>query len=71
MYVNHLKGYASSLGLSWMVKNMTEGVESFAGVTYESSHNEKDWWESADLKSFLADGKLCVVRGVSLQGPLR
>ena len=71
VYVNNLRDYASSIGLSCMAKNMTEGVESFTGITYESWHNEKDWWESAYLKSFLADERLCVVRGVSLQGPLR
>ena len=65
-YVNQLKDYASSLGLSCMAKNMTQGVESFAGVTYESGPGNREWWELADLKSFLAEGKLCVVRGVSL-----
>ena len=60
-YVNQLKDYASSLGISCMSKNMTQGVESFAGVTYESGPGNREWWEPADLKSFLADGKLCVV----------
>ncbi len=60
-YVNQLKDYASSLGLLCMAKNMTQGVESFAGVTYESGPGNREWWDPADLKSFLAGGKLCVV----------
>ena len=60
-YVNQLKDYASSLGLLCMAKNMTQGVESFAGVTYESGPDNREWWEPEDLKSFLAEGKLCVV----------
>ena len=50
-YVNQLKDYASSLGLSCMAKNMTQGVESFAGVTYESGPGNREWWDPADLKS--------------------
>ena len=60
-YVNQLKDYASSLGLLCMAKNMREGVESFAGVTYESGIGNREWWNPEDLKAFLAEGKLCVV----------
>lgn len=60
-YVNLLREYAESLGLSCMAKNMTEGAETFAGVTYESWPNEQDWWNPDDLKSFLAAGKLGVI----------
>jgi len=60
-YVNQLKDYASSRGLYCMAKNMTRGVESFAGVTYESAPGNREWWNPEDLKSFLSEGKLCVV----------
>jgi hypothetical protein len=60
-YVNRLKDYASSLGLLCMAKNMTEGVESFAGVTYESALGNREWWDPDDLKTFLAEDKICVV----------
>jgi len=60
-YVNQLKDYASSLGISCMAKNMTEGVESFAGVTYESASGNREWWEPDDLRAFLAEDKLCIV----------
>jgi len=59
--MNQLKDYASSLGISCMAKNMTEGVESFAGVTYESAGGNREWWNPDDLKAFLADDKVCVV----------
>ncbi len=60
-YVNQLQNYASTLGLFCMAKNMTEGVESFAGVTYESGPSNREWWECEDLKTFLEEGKLCMV----------
>jgi cysteinyl-tRNA synthetase len=61
VYVNSLKDYASASGLKCMAKNMTKGVESFAGVTYESWPDDKNWWDPADLRSFLSEGKLCIV----------
>ena len=60
-YVNQLKEYADTLGLFCMAKNMIQGAESFAGVTYESGPSNREWWESDDLKSFLEEGKLCVI----------
>jgi len=60
-YINQLKDYASTLGLFCMAKNMTQGAESFAGVTYESGPSFRAWWEKEDLKAFLEEGKLCVV----------
>ncbi|RKX91774.1 MAG: hypothetical protein DRZ90_14610 [Spirochaetes bacterium] len=60
-YVNQLKDYAATLGLSCMAKNMTQGAESFAGVTYESGPSNREWWEKEDLIGFLEEGKLCVI----------
>jgi len=60
-YVNSLREYAESLGLKCMAKNMTAGAENFAGVTYESSSSNMDWWDHNDLQSFLDKGKLCVI----------
>ncbi|MDF1566888.1 MAG: endo alpha-1,4 polygalactosaminidase, partial [Spirochaetaceae bacterium] len=60
-YVNALRDYAEERGVLCMAKNMREGVEDFAGVTYESWSDEADWWDSADLMKFLAEGKLCII----------
>jgi len=71
VYVNQLKDYASSLGISCMAKNMTEGVGSFAGVTYESAGGNREWWNPDDLKTFLAEDKLCVIFHYKERNPER
>jgi len=60
-YVNALRDYAEEQGVLCMAKNMTQGAEDFAGVTYESWSDESDWWDGAGLMEFLAEGKLCIV----------
>ena len=70
-YVNQLKDYAESLGVLCMAKNMTEGVDSFAGVTYESSPGNRMWWNAEDLRSFLNQGKLAVVFHYKERNPER
>jgi len=56
-YIQALREYAADRGLQCMAKNMRAGADNFDGVTYESYSDEKNWWETEDLKEFLNEGK--------------
>ncbi len=60
-YYQALCTYARSRGLQCMAKSTTRGAEDFAGVTYESSPDEKQWWPQKELQDFLAQGKIGIV----------
>ena len=60
-YVNTLCSYTHSKGMQCMAKNSVEGFGQFDGVTYESFHDEKNWWDTQGTKEFLDAGKLVVI----------
>lgn len=60
-YLTNLCDSAHALGMKCMAKNATAGLEIFDGGTFESYPEELDWWESADLKSFVDAGAPAVV----------
>jgi hypothetical protein len=60
-YVNALCDYTHSKGMKCMAKNTTEGFENFDGVTYESYHKEKNWWDTKGTKDFLNNNKLVII----------
>jgi endo-alpha-1,4-polygalactosaminidase (GH114 family) len=60
-YVNALCDYAHSKGIKCMAKNTVNGFDRFDGVTYESSHSEKNWWEQQGTRTFLASGKPVII----------
>ncbi len=60
-YVNTLCNYTHAKGIQCMAKNTVEGFEQFDGVTYESFHDEKNWWDTQGTKEFLDAGKLVVI----------
>ena len=56
-YINTLCNYTHSKGVKCMAKNTVEGFNDFDGVTYESFHDEKNWWDTDGTKAFLAQNK--------------
>ena len=60
-YYQLLCEYAIEQGLQCMAKNTTTDADRFAGVTFESSHDEMDWWEAEQLRNFLTKDKLGIV----------
>ena len=60
-YVNSLCDYAHSKGIKCMAKNTVDGFDRFDGVTYESSHGEKNWWEQQGTRKFLASRKPVII----------
>ncbi|MDO6515724.1 endo alpha-1,4 polygalactosaminidase [Zobellia uliginosa] len=60
-YFQELCAYVHKKGMKCMAKNFVENAENFDGVTYESYHHEKNWWETSGAQSFLEDGKLVII----------
>ncbi len=60
-YINKLCDHTRSKGMKCMAKNTVDGFEDFEGVTYESFHDNKDWWDKQGTKDFLASGKLVII----------
>lgn len=60
-YIQALCDYTHQKGMKCMAKNMTEGFEGFDGALYESYSDEKNWWDVAGAKNFLAAGKLVII----------
>ena len=60
-YINKLCDYTHSKGMKCMAKNSTKGFENFDGVTYESYHKEKNWWDKEGTKEFLNNNKLVII----------
>lgn len=60
-YFQELCSYVHENGMKCMAKNFVENAEDFDGVTYESYHNEKNWWDEAGAQSFLDAGKTVII----------
>ena len=60
-YINTLCDYTHSKGMKCMAKNTVEGFGNFDGVLYESYDDNKNWWDHADMQSFLEAGKLVII----------
>lgn len=61
IYINTLCDYARTKGLKCMAKNMLEGFENFDGITYESYHDLKNWWDTIVTSSFLEQKKPVII----------
>ncbi len=53
--------YVHANGMKCMAKNTVDGASDFDGVLYESYSDDKNWWDVAGAKSFLAAGKLVII----------
>jgi len=60
-YYQELCDYVHQKGMKCMAKNLVEGASEFDGVLYESSGNEKNWWDNSGTQSFLDAGKLVII----------
>ena len=60
-YYNELCNYVHSLDLKCMAKNTTINAAVFDGVTYESSSEERNWWNTTELVDFLDKKKLGII----------
>ena len=60
-YNQTLCAYVHSKGMKCMAKSTTRGASGFDGVTYESYNNEKNWWDTKELKDFLKEGKIGLI----------
>jgi hypothetical protein len=60
-YNQTLCTYVHKKGMKCMAKNTRNGAEMFDGGTYESYSDEKNWWNTAGLKSFLQEGKFGII----------
>lgn len=60
-YYQALCDHVHDQGMGCMAKNTRDGAEAFDGGTFESYPDDLDWWEHADLQSFLDEGRLAIV----------
>jgi len=60
-YINTLCAYTHTKGIKCMAKNGVEEFNIFDGVTYESSHDEKNWWDIEGTKAFLSQNKPVII----------
>ena len=60
-YFQELCDYTHEQGMLCMSKNIRIGAENFDGITMESYHNEKNWWDDETLEGFLKEGKLTII----------
>lgn len=60
-YFQQLCDYVHEKGMKCMSKNFVEHAEDFDGVTYESYHDDKNWWDKSGAQSFLDAGKVVVI----------
>ena len=60
-YIHTLCDYTHSKGVKCMAKNTVEGFDTFDGVTYESFHGEKNWWDTDGTKAFLSQNKPVII----------
>ena len=60
-YISTLCDYVHKKGMKCMAKNIVERFENFDGVLYESSSEEKNWWNEEGTKRFLDSGKLVII----------
>lgn len=60
-YFQQLCDYVHSKGMKCMSKNLSENIDNFDGVTFESYEIEKNWWDVDAAQAFLKTGKLFIV----------
>jgi len=60
-YINTLCAYTHKKGMKCMAKNTVEGFDDFDGVLYESTSENKNWWEREGTRDFLKAGKLVII----------
>ena len=60
-YYQELCDYAHKKGIKCMAKNTVRGAAKFDGALYESYDNDKNWWDTDGLQSFLDAGKLVII----------
>ncbi len=60
-YLRELYDYGASRGMKCMSKNTREHAGFFDGVTWESYSNDKNWWDSGELRGFLNEGKPVII----------
>ena len=64
-YINTLCAYAHTKMMKCMAKNTVEGFSDFDGVTYESYHDGKNWWDTEGTHRFLTEEKLVIINHYS------
>jgi cysteinyl-tRNA synthetase, unknown class len=60
-YYRALCDYTHAKGMHCMAKNLTDGADSFDGVLYESSSEEKSWWDQPGGIAFAKAGKPVII----------
>lgn len=60
-YYQELCDYVHQKGMKCMAKNTVVNASNFDGVLYESSTDEKNWWDAIGAQSFLNAGKLVII----------
>ena len=60
-YYQELCDYVHEKGMKCMAKNTVEGASGFDGVLYESYTDDRNWWETSGLQSFLNQNKLVII----------
>lgn len=60
-YYRELCDHVHAKGMKCMAKSTVDSAEMFDGATYESYEDDRNWWDEAGAKSFLADNKPVVI----------
>jgi cysteinyl-tRNA synthetase, unknown class len=60
-YYRALCEYTHAKGMRCMAKNITDGADIFDGVLYESSSDEKSWWDQDGGIAFAKAGKPVII----------
>ena len=60
-YYQGLCDHVHEQGMGCMAKSTREGAEDFDGGTFESFPDDLDWWEHADMQSFVDAGLPAVI----------
>jgi hypothetical protein len=61
-YNRELCDYTHALGMKCMAKNTRDvGGEMYDGVTFESYHSERNWWDDEHLQGFIDEDKLSII----------
>ena len=60
-YYGALCDHVHARGMKCMAKSTVDSAESFDGATYESYEDDRNWWDEAGAKSFLAADKPVVI----------
>lgn len=60
-YYQELCDYVHRKGMKCMAKNTVKSASNFDGVLYESYSDNKNWWDTLGISSFLNSGKLVII----------